>query len=169
MNYKLNANENDDVNIIMRAGSDYVRTVFPKGKVIGIIGAAEKVEKSDMFKGFEICVKEAAPKALMTSYNLLNGTHTANRGDLISTVLRKEWGFEGIVMTDWGTTNDKFNLGVYGASSPALCIKAGNDLMMSGSKEDVEGILTGLKDGTITRAELEACAGRILALSKELS
>lgn len=56
MNYKLNANENDDVNIIMRAGSDYVRTVFPKGKVIGIIGAAEKVEKSDMFKGFEICV-----------------------------------------------------------------------------------------------------------------
>ena len=120
-------------------------------------------------KGFEICVKEAAPKALMTSYNLLNGTHTANRHDLISTVLRKEWGFEGIVMTDWGTTNDKFNLGVYGSSSPALCIKAGNDLMMSGSKEDVEGILTGLKDGTITRAELEACAGRILALSKELS
>ena len=121
------------------------------------------------FKGFEICVKEAAPKALMTSYNLLNGTHTANRGDLINTVLRGEWGFEGIVMTDWGTTNDKFNLGIYGASSPALCIKAGNDLMMAGSKEDVDGILTGLKDGTITRAELEACAGRILALSKELS
>ena len=120
-------------------------------------------------KGFEICVKEAAPKALMTSYNLLNGTHTANRGDLINTVLRGEWGFEGIVMTDWGTTNDKFNLGVYGASSPALCIKAGNDLMMAGSKEDVDGILTGIKDGTITRAELEACAGRILALSKELS
>lgn len=120
-------------------------------------------------KGFEICVKEAAPKALMTSYNLLNGTHTANRGDLIQTVLRGEWGFEGIVMTDWGTTNDKFNLGVYGASNPALCIKAGNDLMMSGSKEDVDGILSGIKNGIITRAELEACAGRILALSKELS
>ncbi len=120
-------------------------------------------------KGFEICVKEADPKALMTSYNLLNGTHTANRGDLITTVLRGEWDFEGIVMTDWGTTNDKFNLGIYGASSPSLCIKAGNDLMMSGTKEDVEGILTGLKDGTITRAELKACAGRILALSKELS
>ena len=120
-------------------------------------------------KGFEICVKEAAPKALMTSYNLLNGTHTANRGDLINTVLRGEWGFEGIVMTDWGTTNDKFNLGVYGASNPALCIKAGNDLMMSGTKADVDGILAGLKDGTITRAELEECAGRILALSRELS
>ena len=120
-------------------------------------------------KGFEICVKEAAPKALMTSYNLLNGTHTANRGDLINTVLRSEWGFEGIVMTDWGTTNDKFNLGVYGASNPALCIKAGNDLMMAGSKEDVDGILSGIKNGIITRAELETCAGRILALSKELS
>ena len=120
-------------------------------------------------KGFEICVKEAAPKALMTSYNLLNGTHTANRRDLITTVLRGEWGFEGIVMTDWGTTNDKFNLGAYGASSPALCVKAGNDLIMSGTKEDVDGILAGLKDRTIIRAELEACAGRILALSKELS
>ena len=120
-------------------------------------------------KGFEICVKEAAPKALMTSYNLLGGIHTANRGDLITTILRGEWGFEGIVMTDWGTTNDKFNLGIHGASSPALCVKAGNDLIMSGTKEDVDGILAGLKDGTITRAELEACAGRILALSKELS
>ena len=87
-------------------------------------------------KGFEICVKEAAPKALMISYNLLNGTHTANRGDLINTVLRGEWGFEGIVMTDWGTTNDKFNLGIHGASRPALCVKAGNDqqkgLMVTG-------------------------------------
>lgn len=120
-------------------------------------------------KGFEICVKEAAPKALMTSYNLLGGIHTANRRDLITTVLRGEWDFEGIVMTDWGTTNDKFNLGVYGASSPALCIKAGNDLMMSGTKEDVDCILAGLKDGTITRAELEECAGRILSLARSLS
>ncbi|MBR4458245.1 MAG: glycoside hydrolase family 3 C-terminal domain-containing protein [Clostridia bacterium] len=130
---------------------------------------SQRALREIFLKGFEICVKEAAPRALMTSYNLLNGTHTANRRDLITTVLRNEWGFEGIVMTDWGTTNDKFNLGVYGASNPALCIKAGNDLMMAGSKEDVEGILTGLKDGIITRAELEACAGRILALSKELS
>ena len=120
-------------------------------------------------RGFEICVKEAAPKALMTSYNLLNGVHTANRGDLLNTVLRKEWGFEGIVMTDWGTTNDKFNLGVYGSSSPALCVRAGNDLIMAGSKADVDGILAGLKDGAITREDLEACAGRILALSRSLS
>lgn len=120
-------------------------------------------------KGFEICVKESAPKALMTSYNLLNGTHTANRRDLLINILREEWGFEGIVMTDWGTTNDKFNLGSHGGSSPSLCIKAGNDLIMAGSKEDVEGILAGLAAGEISRADLEACAGRILALSARLS
>ena len=120
-------------------------------------------------RGFEICVKESAPKALMTSYNLLNGIHTANRRDLLTDILRDEWGFEGIVMTDWGTTNDKFNLGVHGASSPAQCVKAGNDLIMAGPKEDVDGILAGLESGEITRADLEKCAGRVLASSKELS
>lgn len=120
-------------------------------------------------KGFEICVKEAAPKALMSSYNLLNGIHTANRHDLLTDILRDEWGFEGIVMTDWGTTDGKFNHGAYGASSPALCIKAGNDLIMPGGTADVEGILAGLADGTINRTDLERCAGRILAVSKELS
>ena len=120
-------------------------------------------------KGFEICVKEAAPKALMTSYNLLNGTHTANRRDLLTDVLRGEWGFEGVVMTDWGTTNDKFNLGIHGASSPAQCVKAGNDMIMPGGVDDVDGILAGLQSGEITRTELEECAGRVLALSKRLS
>ncbi len=120
-------------------------------------------------KGFEICVKESAPKALMTSYNLLNGVHTANRRDLLTDILRDEWGFEGIVMTDWGTTNDKFNTGVHGGSSPAQCVEAGNDLIMAGSKEDVDGILAGLESGEITRADLEKCAGRVLALSKALS
>ena len=120
-------------------------------------------------KGFEICVKEAAPKFLMTSYNLLNGIHTANREDLLDNILRKEWGFEGAVMTDWGTTNGKFNAGVYGASSPALCIKAGNDLIMAGTKEDVDGILDSLNKGQISRSDLEKSAARILAISKELS
>lgn len=120
-------------------------------------------------KGFEICIKESAPKALMTSYNLLNGVHTANRSDMLTTVLREELGFEGIVMTDWGTTNDKFNLGIWGASSPSLCIKAGNDLIMPGEKADVDGIMEGIRCGDITRADLERCAGRILDLSKRLS
>ncbi len=120
-------------------------------------------------KGFEICIKESAPAALMSSYNLLNGVHTANRRDLLTDVLRSEWGFTGFVMTDWGTTSDKFNLGVYGASSPSLCIKAGNDLIMAGSDEDVIGILAGLEKGEISREELEVCAGRVLTAAKRLS
>ena len=120
-------------------------------------------------KGFEICVKEAAPLSLMTSYNLLNGVHTANRRDLLTTILREEWGFSGFVMTDWGTTGDSFNMGVHGCSSPALCVKAGNDLIMPGEKKDVDGILDGLAQGTISRADLELCAGRILAISQRLS
>lgn len=120
-------------------------------------------------KGFEICVKESAPKTVMTSYNLLNGIHTANRRDLLMNVLRDEWGFEGFVMTDWGTTGDKFNLGTHGASSPAQCVKAGNDMIMPGGKEDVDGILAGLANGEITRVDLETCARRILAMSKRLS
>ncbi len=120
-------------------------------------------------KGFEICVKESAPAALMSSYNLLNGTHTANRRDLLTDVLRNEWGFTGFVMTDWGTTSDKFNLGAHGASSSALCIKAGNDLIMAGSDEDVNGILAGLNNGEISREELEICAARVLSAAKRLS
>lgn len=120
-------------------------------------------------KGFEICVKEAAPRTVMSSYNLLNGIHTANRCDLLTDVLRGEWGFKGFVMTDWGTTNSKFNLGSYGPSSAAQCIKAGNDMIMPGSTEDIENILDGLAGGEITRKDLEICAGRVLAISERLS
>ena len=120
-------------------------------------------------KGFEICVKEASPQTVMSSYNLLNGIHTANRHDLLTDLLRGEWGFAGIVMTDWGTTSDKFCHGEHGPSSAAGCIKAGNDLIMPGGEEDIEGILAGLQTGEITREELELCARRILAVAKGLS
>lgn len=130
---------------------------------------SQRVLREIYLKGFEICVKESAPRAVMTSYNLLNGIHTANRRGLLTDVLRGEWGFAGFVMTDWGTTGDKFNLGVHGASSPAQCVKAGNDMIMPGGKADVDGILAGLGSGEISRADLEACAGRVLAMSRRLS
>ena len=120
-------------------------------------------------KGFEICVKESAPKSVMTSYNLLNGVHAANRRDLLTEVLRDEWGFTGFVMTDWGTTSAQFmEAGKYGPSSAVQCIKAGNDLVMPGSREDVDGMLAGLQ-GELTRKDLEICAGRLLAMAKRLS
>lgn len=120
-------------------------------------------------KGFEICVKEAAPLCVMSSYNLLNGIHTANRHDLLTDILRKEWGFGGIVMTDWGTTEGTFNTGKHGPADAALCVLAGNDLVMPGTENDVEQILRGLAEGKISRADLELCAGRVCALAEMIS
>jgi len=77
-------------------------------------------------RGFEIAVKEAQPMAIMSSYNLINGEHTANSKDLCTVVAREEWNFQGIIMTDWTTTMP------YGGSISWKCVAAGNDLIMPG-------------------------------------
>lgn len=130
---------------------------------------SERTMREIYLKGFELCIKQAAPKCIMSSYNLVNGTHTANHYDLLTTVLRKEWGFGGVVMTDWGTTSDRLNLGTYGASDAALCIKNGNDWIMPGSQPDCDRIAQALENNEISREDLETCAKRILALSRELA
>ena len=128
---------------------------------------SERALREIYLKGFEIAVKQAQPHALMTSYNLINGTHTANSADLLTVVLREEWGFQGLVMTDWGTTNPREKDGKYTHSDPALCIHAGNDLIMPGCDRDIQGILEGL--GTkVTEEELRACANRIVTVIRRL-
>ena len=133
---------------------------------------SERAIREIYLKGFEIAIEKASPLSLMTSYNLLNGTHTANSYELLTSILRDEWGFDGLVMTDWGTTGGgDLNPALdskYGYSDAAGCIKAGNDLIMPGSKEDVDAILSALHEGEakteypLTLAELQACACRIL-------
>ena len=98
----------------------------------------------------------------MTSYNLLNGIHTANHKELLTDILRCEWGFQGLVMTDWGTTTPGEGF-KYGSSNAALCVKAGNDLTMPGSQQDVDEIVKALGK-ELTLAELQACARRVLEL-----
>ena len=123
---------------------------------------SERALREIYLKGFEIAVKAAQPLALMTSYNLVNGIHAANHRELLTDILRCEWGFRGLVMTDWGTTaaSDGFR---YGSSDAALCVKAGNDLTMPGSQEDVDAIVNAVGK-ELTLAELQTCARRILAL-----
>ena len=95
-------------------------------------------------KGFEIAVREADPWTVMSSYNKLNGEFTQQSYDLLTTVLRDEWGFKGIVMTDWGNKQ-----------GTVAAVKAGNDLMEPGMENEIERIIAGVKDGSISQAELD--------------
>ena len=102
-------------------------------------------------KNFEIAVKEGKPWAVMSSYNALNGDYTQQKRELLTTVLKEEWGFPGIVMTDWG-----FKEGTVKA------VNAGNDVMEPGSEEEYGRILAGVKDGRISQEQLDANVRRVL-------
>ena len=95
-------------------------------------------------KNFEIAVKESDPWTVMSSYNQMNGEYTQQKVDLLTTVLRDEWGFKGIVMTDWGNK-----------AGTVKSAKAGNDLMEPGNQNEIDRIVAGVEDGTITMAELD--------------
>ena len=131
---------------------------------------SERAIREIYARNFRIAVEEAQPMSVMTSYNLVNGVHAANNMDSITHLLRDEWGFKGMVMTDWFTTADgsMFRMSPgepkHGPSDPAVCVKVGNDLIEPGAKSDFTGILKGLSEGVIRRADLEACARRILTL-----
>ena len=102
-------------------------------------------------KGFEIMVRESDPWTIMSSYNKLNGTYTQQSRDLLTTILRDEWGFNGIVMTDWGNK-----------AGTAKAVIAGNDLMEPGMDNEIQRIVAGVKDGTIPEADVDRNVRRML-------
>lgn len=126
-------------------------------------------------RGFRIAVEEGKPLAVMTSYNLINGEHSSQREDLLETVLRGEWGFKGMVMSDWVMPD--FAGGSEARKYPGACangsVGAGNDVMMPGCEQDIQNILKALGDKKcdypLTRARLEKSAARVIALSMKLS
>ena len=130
---------------------------------------SERAMREFYLIGFEICVKNAQPKALMTSYNLLNGTHTAEHKGLIEDILRNEYGFKGIVMTDWVMSVMTSKKSVYRNSLPTEVAKAGGDLFMPGVKADYVKVLKALKSGEIERTQLEINATRVLNMTRELA
>ena len=95
-------------------------------------------------KGYEITVKESQPWTIMSSYNKLNGEYTQQSHDLLTKILRDEWGFEGIVMTDWGNKE-----------GTVKAVAAGNDLMMPGSTVEVQRIVDAVKSGELSEADLD--------------
>ena len=95
-------------------------------------------------KGYEITVKESQPWTIMSSYNKLDGEYTQQSYDLLTKILRDEWGFEGIVMTDWGNKE-----------GTVKAVAAGNDLMMPGSTVEVQRIVDAVKSGELSEADLD--------------
>ena len=130
-------------------------------------------------RAFEICVRQARPAAVMTSYNLINGVHTSESTQLLEVILRREWGFDGLVMTDWvvdGMTHSDMK---HPRATAAATIKAGNELFMPGGETDREDLLAALERGSaghgasgrtepedegaaLTRGELEKQAARVI-------
>ena len=104
-------------------------------------------------KGFEIAIKESQPWTVMTSYNYINGTYTSESKDLVETILRDEWGFEGTVMTDW-----------FGGKDGAAQMWAGNDMLQPGKKEQFDSIVAGVKSGKLAEADLDRSVRRTLNL-----
>ena len=121
-------------------------------------------------KGFELCVKQSQPHALMTSYNLLNGVHTSERRDLLTDILRAEWGYRGIVMTDWVIDSVKqVQKPRHRNALSDRVAAAGGDLFMPGGKGDWKKILDALKNGTLSRRQLEENATRVYHMAKKLT
>lgn len=127
---------------------------------------SEKALRELYLKGFEIAVKKSQPISVMTSYNLLNGIHAANNYDLIQNVLRDEWGFEGVVMSDWFTSQDVGFMGYapskYPISSSVDCIISGNDWQMPGCQKNIDDIIDAVGDGSLPLSDLMFCTANIL-------
>jgi len=104
-------------------------------------------------KGFEIAIKESKPWTVMTSYNYINGTYASESKDLVTTILRDEWGYEGTVMTDW-----------FGGKDGAVQMWAGNDMLQPGKAEQFDSIVAGVKSGKLDEADLDRNVQRILNL-----
>ena len=104
-------------------------------------------------KGFEIAVKESNPWTIMSSYNKINGTYAPENRDLLITILRDEWGYNGMVMTDW-----------FGGKDAPAMVHAGNDLLMPGTPQQYEAILTAVNEGHLSEADLNRNVKNVLNL-----
>jgi len=104
-------------------------------------------------RGFEIAIKESDPWTVMSSYNYVNGTYTSESHDLLTKTLRGDWGYKGLVMTDW-----------FGGANGADQVAAGNDLLQPGRQTQYNDIVSGVQAGTLSEEDVNTSVKRILEL-----
>lgn len=112
---------------------------------------SERALREIYLKAFEIIVKKSQPWVLMTAYNLINGHRASENKELLEDILRGEWGYQGVITTDWWTKGEHYKE-----------IKAGNDIKMGTGYP--ERVMMALEKGLITRDDLEKCARRVLEM-----
>ena len=128
-------------------------------RFVGNSVADERAMREIYLKPFETAVKEGKPGAVMSSYNRINGTFASENKWLLTDVLRTEWGFDGIVMSDWGGTHDRI-----------AGIRAGEDLEMPGDTAvSLKKVYDALRDGSLSGDEANACVSRILAATEKFA
>ena len=121
-------------------------------------------------RGFGLCIRESQPRAVMTSYNLINGTHTSESRELTMGILRGEFGFRGIVMTDWVVGGSlMYNSKRYPMPNAGKVALAGGDLFMPGSRADYNRCLAMLRQGMLPRYQLELNATRVVHMARKLT
>ena len=114
---------------------------------------SERALREIYLKGFEIIVRESQPWTIMSSYNKVNGTYTSESRYLLTEVLRDDWGFEGIVMTDW-----------FGGKNPPAQIHAGNDLLEPGTRKQFKTLRKAAEKGALSQEDIDISVKRILRL-----
>lgn len=127
------------------------------------VRVSQRALREIYLRGFEIVVKEGKPKAMMSSYNKVNGKYTSARKDLLTTLLRDEWGFTGMVMSDWYGGFSGIVEGDVGKDKYTIQqILAGNDLLMPGTQSQEEDIKDGWRKGEITEEDIDKNVRNIL-------
>jgi len=117
---------------------------------------SERALREIYLKGFEIAVTESHPWTVMSSYNKINGTYTSESNDLLTKILRNDWGFEGYVMTDWG-----------GGTDVVAQMNAGNDLIMPGQYKQIKDLVSAVKEGKLDEKILDRNLARIMKIMLE--